>query len=503
VTSIKKNIAANFAGSAWTGLMGVIFVPVYIRLMGVESYGVIGIFASLQAMFAVLDLGLSQALAREMARLSIDQQNSSRMADTARTLEIIYWCIALVVVAVIILASHFIAYHWLNPEKLSREFLLEVLWIMGLVIGLRWPVSLYMGGLNGLQRQVLVNSILAIFATLQGAGAIAVLWLIKPTVQVFFYWQALMALSQVIVLRIALWKKLSSEHKGIFRRDVLKEIWRFAAGMTGISLVSTLLMQTDKILLSRLLSLSDFGYYTFAAMVAAVLYRLIAPVFTAYYPRLTELVSKNDQNGLVQTYHQGCQFMAVAILPSALTLAFFSKEVLSLWARDPGVIAHASLLVSLLVIGNTLHGFIHLPYALQLAHGWTKLSFSTNLVAVFFLTPAIYFSTIAWGAVGAASMWIVLNVGYLLIVIQLMHRRILKHEKWSWYRNDVIKPLAIALAIAGVGRLIMRDGLEDILKFVILLIVFGMATLSIVMGTASLRDTFKIRWKPSDIIAKQ
>jgi len=234
-------------------------------------------------------------------------------------------------------------------------------------------VALY-GGLDGLQCQVLVNSILAIFATLQGVGAVAVLWLVQPTIQAFFLWQALVALTQVIVLRIALWRNLSSEQNGKFRGDVLKEIWRFAAGMTGISLVSTILMQTDKILLSKLLSLSDFGYYTFAAMVAAVLYRLITPVFTAYYPHLTELISKDDQKGLVRTYHQGCQFMAAAIFPSTLTLAFFSKEVLSLWVRDPGVIAHASLLVSLLVIGNTLHGLMHLPYALQLAHGWTKLS---------------------------------------------------------------------------------------------------------------------------------
>jgi len=473
--------------------MGVIFVPLYIRLMGVESYGVVGIFASLQAMFAVLDLGLSQTLAREMARLSVDQKNARRMADTARTLEIVYWGIALVVVAVIALASHFIAYHWLNPEKLSREFLLEVLWIMALVVGLRWPVSLYIGGLNGLQRQVLVNSILAVFATLQGAGAVAALWLIHPTVQVFFFWQAVMALAQVIVLRAVLWKNLSSEQKGIFRGDVLKEIWRFAAGMTGISLVSTILMQTDKILLSKLLSLADFGYYTFAAMVAAVLYRLITPVFTAYYPRLTELVSKNDQHGLVQTYHEGCQFMSVAILPSALTLAFFSKEVLSLWVRDPAIIEHASLLVSLLVIGNMLHGLMHLPYALQLAHGWTKLSFSTNLVAVVFLAPAIYFSTIAWGVVGAAGIWIVLNVGYLLIVVQLMHLRLLKLEQWSWYRNDVGKLLVISLVVTGAGRFIMRDGLEDIAKFVILVIVFGVALLSTVMGTATLRDTLKIR----------
>jgi hypothetical protein len=96
--------------------------------------------------------------------------------------------------------------------------------------------------------------------------------------------------------------------------------------------------------------------------------------------------------------------------------------------------------------------------------------------------------------VGAASMWIFLNVGYLLIVIQLMHLKLLKHEKWSWYRNDVGKLLVVTLAVTGAGRFIMRDGLDDILKLVILVAVFGTATLTTVMITRSLRDMFHIRW---------
>ena len=299
----------------------------------------------LMGMLAFLDLGLSQSMIREMARLSRDRGNANRMADTARTLEVIYWAIALCVVAVIVLLSNFIAYHWLNPEHLSRESLLEALWIMALVIGLRWPVAIYMGGLNGLQRQVLVNTLMAIFATLQGVGALAILWFIEPTIRAFFLWQALIALVQVVVLRIALWSSFPTEHNGKFSKDVLHNIWRFAAGMTGISLVATILTQLDKVLLSKMLTLTEFGYYTFAATVAAVVYRIIGPVFTAYYPRLTELVSKGDQSGLVSAYHQGCQLMAVAILPATLVLAFFSKEILELWARNPDVVAHSSLLI--------------------------------------------------------------------------------------------------------------------------------------------------------------
>ena len=68
---LKKNIAANFSGSIWQSLMSLAFVPLYIKFMGIESYGLIGIFATLQAMFVLLDMGLSATLNREMARLSV------------------------------------------------------------------------------------------------------------------------------------------------------------------------------------------------------------------------------------------------------------------------------------------------------------------------------------------------------------------------------------------------------------------------------------------------
>lgn len=67
--------------------MSLAFVPFYIKLMGVESYGIVGVFTSLIGVLAILELGLSQAMNREMARLSVDQENAQLMANTARTLE--------------------------------------------------------------------------------------------------------------------------------------------------------------------------------------------------------------------------------------------------------------------------------------------------------------------------------------------------------------------------------------------------------------------------------
>ena len=94
---IKKNIAANFAGSIWSAIMGLIFVPLYIKFIGIESWGLIGIFATLQIIFGLLDMGLSTTLNREMARLSVLSGKEQDMRNLVRTLEMIYWCVAVFV----------------------------------------------------------------------------------------------------------------------------------------------------------------------------------------------------------------------------------------------------------------------------------------------------------------------------------------------------------------------------------------------------------------------
>jgi O-antigen/teichoic acid export membrane protein len=492
--SLKKNVIANFAGSAWSALMGLAFVPAYIRLMGVESYGIVGVYASLIGMLAVLDLGLSQAMNREMARLSSDANNNRHKADTARTLELVYWGVAIVVGGTVALLARPIANYWLNPEQITRGDLQQALWIMGLVIALRWPVSLYTGGLNGLQRQVQVNILQSVIATVQGAGALLVLWLVAPTIQAFFIWQAAMALTQVIVLRAALWRSLPSREGAAFNKAMLRNIWRFAAGMSGISLLATILTQVDKAILSKILTLTEFGYYTFAATIAAVLFRMVGPIFTAYYPRMTELVSKNDQTGLAKTYHQGSQLMAVVIFPIALVIALFSQEILEVWTRNPDMVLHASLLISLLTIGNALNGLMNMPYALQLAHGWVKLAMYQNVVAVILLVPIIYFATVRWGAVGAAAVWIILNSCYLLISVQIMHKYLLPSEKWKWYKNDVLKFLIPTLGICAIARIIFPGNVSAIAATIILVFVLILALIAAIMSATTLRNKLLPRY---------
>lgn len=490
VSLLKKNIAANFAGNVWQALMGLAFIPLYIKLMGVESYGLVGIFATLQALFAILDLGLTHTLNREMARLTMKENEARSMHDLLRTMEIPNWAIAALIGGAVMAISPLIAFHWVHPESLSPDSIKHAIILMGLAMAFQWPLGLYVGGLMGLQRQVLLNTVNIIMFTFRGLGSVLVLWRLSSTIEAFFIWQAVSSACHTLLLAALLRRSLpKAPSRPRFRRDLLSDVWRFAAGITGISVLSTILMQSDKLILSRMLSLELFGYYTFASVVAINVYNIFGPVFSAAYPRLTNLVALQKEEAVISLYHKSAQLISVLTLSAVVVIALFSRDVIALWTQNPETAQNSYLLVSILAVGTGLNGLMHMPYGLQLAYGWTRLAFFLNLASVLVLVPMVVVLTHFYGGVGAASVWVILNTGYLLIGINLMHRRLIPSEKWRWAREDILLPLATSLAVAGTCRLLLPVP-ESLVGGIVYFALLSMVTLGATASFASVTRTW-------------
>jgi O-antigen/teichoic acid export membrane protein len=458
---IKKNIAANFSGKGWAVIMNLAFVPLYIKFMGVESYGLVGIFASLLSIFGLLDMGISTTLNREMARLSTLPGKAQEMRDFVRTLEVIYWGVGFFIALAVFALSSPIANYWVQADKLPPSTVYQALMIMGCIMAFQWPLRLYSGGLMGLQKQVLLNGINVGAATLRGVGAVFILWQISPTIQAFFTWQIIISFFHTSTTAVFLWKNLpKTGYFSHFQKKLLLPVWRFSAGLTGISVVSLILTQTDKIILSRMLTLEMFGYYTFATVVAQALYNFYGPIYSAIFPRFCQLISVSDHIGLKALYHKSCQLLSVMVLPVAIVISLFSSEIMLLWTGNHLIVSNTQYLVSILIVGTALNGLMQLPAGLMYADGWTKLSFYSDLIAVIVLIPMMLLLVIHYGAVGAAVSWLTLNLGYVLIVIHIMHARLLKGEKWQWYFIDVGIPLLGALTVALLWRIFVPDGMS-------------------------------------------
>jgi O-antigen/teichoic acid export membrane protein len=454
--ALRRDTAANLVGRGWVALAALVFVPLYIKLLGVEAYGLVGFAATLQVGLSLLDVGLATTLNRELARMgAATSESAEKRRDLVRTLEIIYWVAALVIVVLVELAAPAIAQRWLHPERLSTGAVETAVRLMGITIALQFPFTLYEGGLLGIGRQVALNGLLVVGATLRFGAVVAVLAWVSPTIEAFFVWQVGVSAIQTVAGGWLLWRSLpTAAARPRFRKTLLTDVWRFAAGMAGISLTAVVLTQMDKVVVSKLLSLTAFGYYTLAASAAGVLYVLFLPLFQAVFPRFAQVTAAGDERELAKLYHRSAQAMAGLVLPAAAVLSFFSYEVMLVWTQNVDVAVATRWVVALFAAGTAINGLMNVPYALQLAAGWTKLAVYANLVAIAVLLPAIAVLAARYGAVGAAIVWVVLNVGYATIGVGIMHRRLLRGHLGRWYVRDVGLPLLASVAAAGAVRLI-------------------------------------------------
>lgn len=468
--------------------MGLAFVPLYIKYLGIEAYGLIGIFSLLQAWLSLFDLGITPTLNREMARFKGGAHDAQAIRDVLRSIECIAFVVACLITFSIYLTSNWLASGWLRAEELPTVEVVRAFDIMGIVTALRLLDGVYRSSLMGLQRQVLYNVVNSAMATLRWLGAVAVLAWGSPTIETFFLWQGAVSVLTLVAFARATYLALPlSERGGRFSRRALKSMGLFALGISGISFLGLLLTQIDKVLLSRLLTLSDYGYYSLATVVAGGLYMLVVPVIQTYSPLLNELHACGDQARLIKAYHTGAQLVTVIVGSASVILISYANVILNLWTQNSKLASNSAVLLAILCFGNLLNCFMWVPYQTQLVHGWTSLSVTVNSLLVVFIVPALFWTTPRFGAEGAAWTWVSMNVAYVFFSVYFMHKKILPFEKWRWYFKDILGPLSGAAAVAIPSAWIMPNDLMVLSQLGYLILSSALTLLAAALTVPELR----------------
>lgn len=449
-SSLKINIVSNFVSNGWIATIGLVFIPIYLRYIGSEGYGLIGIFTSLQVVLFLLDSGLSTTLNKELARLSVLPSTEFKMRNLVRTLGGVYWLISFLAGLVAILLSPVLAKYWVIPKDLTIETITNAFLLLSFSIIFQLPTGFYSGGLIGLNKQVTLNIIKVIFATIKSFGAILVLANFSNSIISFFIWNLLITIMQTFTLKCFLWRYLpKSSIQPIFDLNELKSVRGFAFGIAGISITSILLTQIDKIILSKILSLELFGYYAISCSVALTLYQLLTPLTQSFFPKFTNLISLNKIDELIDSYHQACKLISIVILPATFILVFFSKELIFIWTNNIITTNNTWLITSIYAFGTGMNCLMNMPYLLTLSYNWTKLGFYQNLVFLILMIPLNIYLSLEFSALGGALTWAILNCLYFIVTPIIIHKKFLKGELIKWYWNDTLMPLILCVSIIG------------------------------------------------------
>jgi O-antigen/teichoic acid export membrane protein len=262
----------------------------------------------------------------------------------------------------------------------------------------------------------------------------------------------------VLVVRAVAWWALRDSGGPPPRVDLagVQRIWRFSAGLAVTAVIAVVFLQSDKVILGKIVPLADLGRYTLAWIAARSLYVLTAPTFSAIYPQMSSLHAAGDLQEITQLYRLGTRLLTAVLFPAAVFLAMFSTTIFTFWTGDAQLAKSLTLVVAWLLLGTALNSAMHFPYALQLAFGKSSLPMAINITLLMVFMPLLVLLSLRFGIVGAAAAWAILNVLYLFLGTWLTHRHMLQGIGLNWLCGDVGVPLLVSLGIVGGGGIALR-----------------------------------------------
>lgn len=449
MSRLARNLTSEIGGRIWVAAIGFIVAPFYMRSLGVEGFGLLSFYVSLSTIANILDLGIATLVNRELARLSTDPSSRGDMRDLVRSFGIVSWSVGLLLCFGVFELAGPIARNFLNSPDTDPATIAAAIRIMGLMLALNLPLGFYWASLLGLQRHALLNLINVAVVT-AGAGLnLLGLHFLHPDILIFLGWQTLFLAVKVVAVQVSLWRLIGEPFKARIRPLLLSAHWSFAKASFLFALLAMILSQTDRIVLARYLSLEDYGYYSVAATVIQGTYLLIYPFSVASFPRLSELIATGQEARLGETYHRVCQLLGAVIIPISATVFFNAHAALLAWTNNVAVADQAAPILRVMAIASIVNGLMTVPASLILAAGKLSLINRFNALAVVIQIPAMIFASLIFGGLGAAVVWLGLNVVTIIVLPIMMNAAILKGEWRAWVSKDVLPAALVGVGLAG------------------------------------------------------
>lgn len=439
--SLKRGVAALYAGQIYAAVAGVALTPLFLRLLGPEGYGLVGVFIVLQAWLQVLDLGLPTLLARQVASLRAGGATLVEASQALRSTEWLFACIGLVAVGGMLATTQWLVASWFSPRVLPPSTVQHALALMVLTCGLRWMTSPYRAVLIGFEQLGWLAGAGAVFTTLRFVAVLPWMYYSAHPVEAFFIAQLGIGMLELVLHVGRAYAALPTRVGAGWGSGLA---WLGNGGpalgwtMAGTTIIWFLATQIDRVVLSKLLPLADYGYYTLAMAVATTMMQLTAPLGAALVPRLSRLHAMGNEDALRRTYRNLTQGLCALTMCFAAVISMHAHSVVFVWTGDATAAGAVAPVLAPYVIAQALLAVLVMPYHLQLARGDLRLHAAATIALALLIIPAIVWAAPHWGAVGAGFAWLIALLVYTLLWLPLVHRRFLPGVHARWLFNDLL-----------------------------------------------------------------
>jgi O-antigen/teichoic acid export membrane protein len=386
---LLRSLSARWLRLGADIVIGIFIAPFILHRLGDEAFGIYVLVFSVTGYFGLLDLGVGASLVRYVARFVARQEyeDLNRFLNTA----FFTYCTAgsIALIGSMVLAVKVNSIFRVAPAMHHTAQLVFV--IVGLAMGTGFPLGIFGGVLEGLQRfptldlsgicSAVARALLVVVVLTHGLGLIAVcLVTVGVRAIVPCFWAVLVFRAIPLKLR---WRYVSW--------NSFKTMANFSIPAFVIGLGTSLFIYSDEAITGIFVSTVAVTYFSIAAKLSRYSTGLTDAIGDLFYPLSSHFDAIGDMEGLRKILIQGSQSCALTAFPFMVLFIVLGKPIIDVWVGSRYESSYTILLIMMVpfVLTRAQDPTRRIPYGMnrhrplavaRMAEGITNVLLSVLLV---------------------------------------------------------------------------------------------------------------------------
>jgi O-antigen/teichoic acid export membrane protein len=462
-----RNVAWNLLGQGAPLVVALVTIPILIRAIGTDRFGVLNLAWMVIGYFSLFDLGVGRAMTHVIAKYI--------GADREDEIPGVFWTgLALMVLLGIVGAfAGVIVSGWLTrsvlniPPSLQRETTTAFY-----LLAVSLPITITTTGLRGAleaHQQFRVTSALRI-----GMGFSTFL---APMVVLPFTHSLVAIVAALIVGRSLAWtlhlvfcfRLIPGVRASVtIDRSATRSLLGLGGWMTASNIVSPLMTTADRFVLGSLVSVTAVAYYATPVDMVTKLLILPAAVTTVLFPTLSATYLRSRERAAAQL-DRGLAVIFLCLAPVVLLVILFAHEGLELWLGDEFA-GESTRVVQIIAIGVLANAVAQAPFALIQGVSRPDLTAKCHLIELPLFLIALWLLIRFNDIEGAAIAWsarVILD----FVLLSALSRRLLPVRPPDHLKTAV----AAASLVLLIGAAMASNTPEKVVVLLIGMVIWGLA----------------------------
>ncbi len=400
---LARNTILNLIGRISPLVVAIFAIPILIKGLGTERFGVLSLAWMLIGYFSLFDLGIGRALTKLVAE-KLGAGENEKVPTLVWTSLFMMLILGILGALLLGLLSPWLVYSILKiPENLRAESL-HVFYLLALSI----PVVISTAGLRGIleARQLfgLINYVRIPLGLFTYIGPVVALWFTRDLVIIVGVLAIGRLLAWLIFLELCL--RMLPElgrHRTINRRE-MGPILRFGGWLTVSNVISPLMEYLDRFLIGSLISVAAVAYYVTPYDVITKLWIISGAITAVMFPAFS-IRFVQDQASTALLFSRAVKSILLILFPITLVIISFAHPFLNFWLGKEFA-QHSTFVLQCLALAVFINSISHIPFALIQGVGRPDLTAKLHFAELPFYLVSVWWMIKALGIQGAAIIWV-------------------------------------------------------------------------------------------------